>query len=134
MDLEAKLPSSQTIQPWLIEYAAQTQWFWSKSEDDGVTESGESPFRQRGPGSENESCTSCRKDVKISKSEARWRQGVLIGSNEASDEHLSGTPLGVIKARAVVALPDGQRFKGKAIDGMQGTPWRPSAKHRRIKI
>ena len=56
-----------------------------------------------------------------------------IGSNDASDEHLSGTPLGVVRARAVIALPGGQRFEAKAIDEMQGTPRRPSNKHRETK-
>ena len=59
---------------------------------------------------------------------------MLNESVEASDEHLSGTPLGVIKARAVAAPPDGQRFEGKAIDGVQAIPWRPSAEHRGVKI
>ena len=40
------------------------------------------------------------KVVKLSKSEARWKYGVWIGSVEASDEHLIGIPLGVVKAMA----------------------------------
>ena len=70
---------------------------------------------------------------KLSVSEARWKLGVWSGALEASDEHLIGTPLGVIRARAVAALPNGQRFETEAIDDMQGTPWRPSTKHRGIK-
>ena len=61
------------------------------------------------------------KVVKLSKSEAKWRCGVWIGSIEASYEHLIGNPLGVIKARTLTTLPDGQRFEAKAIDEMQGT-------------
>ena len=58
------------------------------------------------------------KVVKLSKSEARWRHGVWIRSIEASYEHLIRTPMGVIKARARTALPEGQRFEAEAIDEM----------------
>ena len=42
--------------------------------------------------------------------------------------------LGVVKARAVTALPNGQRFEARAIDAMQGTPWRPSTKHQGTRV
>ena len=56
------------------------------------------------------------------------------GSREASDEHLIGAPPGVLKARTVTALPEGQRLEAKAIDEMPGTPWRPSTEHRGTKV
>ena len=93
-------------------------------------ESRDDPPRHRAPGSETESCTSCGK-LSRSVSLKPGGDGVWIGSIEAPDEHLMGTPLGVIKARALIALPDGQRFEAKAIDEMQGTPLRPSTKHPR---
>ena len=74
------------------------------------------------------------KVVKLSKSEARWKYGVWNGSVEASDEHLTGIPLGVVKTMAVSAPPDGQMFQATAIGEMQGTPWRPSTKHRGAKV
>ncbi len=52
--------------------------------------------------------------VKLGKSEARWRCGVWIGSIEVPGEHCLGTELGVIEARAVTDLPEGQRFDAKA--------------------
>ena len=66
--------------------------------------------------------------------EARKKHGVWIGSIEASDEHSYGTPLGVVKARAVTARPNGHRFEARAIDAMQGTPWRPSTKHQGTRV
>ena len=56
------------------------------------------------------------KVVKLSKSEARWGDGVWIGSIEASDDHLIDIPLGVVKARAVTAQPGGQRREATAIE------------------
>ena len=68
----------------------------------------------------------------VSESEARWRCGVWIGSIEASDVHLIGTPL--VKASGVTAQPERQRFEAKAVGEMQGTPWRPSTNHRGAKM
>ena len=64
------------------------------------------------------------KVVKLSKSEDGWKYGVWSGSIAASDEHSIGTPLGVVTARAVTALLDGQSLwprqwvKCKALRGV----------------
>ena len=97
----------------LVEYAAHRQLFRRIFGDDGLA------ARCR-----------CTKVVNISKSEARLRCGVWIGSIEASDDHMIGTPRGVVKPTTAIARPDAQGFEGKAIDAMQGTPWRLSSKHR----
>ena len=55
-------------------------------------------------------------------------------SIEASGDHMIGTPRGAVKPTTATARPDGQGFEGKAIDAMQGTPWRPSSKHWGTKI
>ena len=57
-----------------------------------------------------------------------------LGSIETSDEHIVGTELGVIKARAVASVSGDKRFDGKAIEDMKGTPWKPSTKHKGTKI
>ena len=64
----------------------------------------------------------------------RMRYGVWIRFIEAADEHLIGTPRGVIKAPAVTTLPEQPRFDAKAVDEMQGTPWRPSDKHQGVEV
>ncbi len=55
------------------------------------------------------------KTVELGKAEARWRYGVWLGSLEVSDEHLLGPELGAIRAWAVAAVHEEQRFDGKAI-------------------
>ena len=72
--------------------------------------------------------------MKLGKSEPKWQYGVFLGTIESSDEHMLGTELGVIKARAVTALPEEQRFDARAIQTMRGVPWRPSTKHSGTKI
>ena len=136
-NIKAKLNPSQSVWPWLIEYAAQTLLYWRVTGEDGLTAiqriRGRSTTAPR-PRFGERVMYKIPKVVKIGKSEARWRYGVWIGSMENSDEHLIGTPLGVVKARAVTALPEEQRFNASAIDELQGTPWRPSTKHKGTKI
>ena len=74
------------------------------------------------------------KTARLGKAEPRWRPGVWLESIETSDEHLVGTDLGVIKARAVASMNEEQRFNGKAIESMRGTPWKPSTRHKGTKI
>jgi hypothetical protein len=141
LDLEAnlkrKLAPTQTIWPWLVEYAAQTLLYWRISGEDGLTAiqriRGRSTTAPR-PRFGEKVMYKIPKTVKINKSEARWKYGIWLGSIESSDEHLIGTKLGVIKARAVTALPDDKRFDVKDIDEMQGLPWKPSTRHRGMKI
>ena len=97
-------------------------------------ESGEDPPRHRGPGSGSESCTAAEgRQAQQVRSEVEICS--VVGSIDASDEHLIGTLLGVIKVKDATALPDVPRFEAKAIDEMQGTPWRPpTMMHRETKI
>ena len=132
-----KLSPSQAIWPWLIEYAAQTLLYWRVTGHDGLTAiqriRGRSSTAPR-PRFGEKVLYNVAKTVKLGKAEARWRYGVWLGSIEASDEHLLGTELGVIKARAVKAAHEDQRFDGKAIENIKGTPWQPSTKHKGTNI
>ena len=68
-----------------------------------------------------------RRDDEVRSQVETWRvDWIHRGVRRALDWN----PLNVIKARAVTALPDGQRFDAKAIDEMQG----PLTKHRRTEI
>ena len=125
LDLEttitAKFNPPQTIWPWLIEDSAQTLLLCRLSGDDGLTVIWRIRRRSTtGP--------------LPNKPEASWKHVVWIGSIQASAEHLIGIPLCVVKATALSALPDGQRFEAKAIDEMQGAPWRPSTQHQRTRV
>ncbi len=133
-----KLSPSQSIWPWLIEYAAQTLLHWRVTGRDGLTAIQRMRMRGRStaprPRLGEKVLYKVSKTVRLGKAEARWRYGIWYGSIEASDEHLLGTELGVIKARPVTAVREDQRFDGKAIDNIQGTPRRPSTKQKGTKI
>ena len=74
------------------------------------------------------------KNMKLGKSEAKWHYGVWLGSILTSDEHMIGTPLGVVKARSVTTLSEDERFDAKALEEMRGTPWKPSTRHKGSRI
>ena len=82
-NIKAKLNPSQTIWLWPIEYAAQTFLFWRTSGDDGLTAiqriRGRSTMAPR-PRFGERTMYKILKVVKLSKSEAKWRCGVWIGS------------------------------------------------------
>ena len=137
VNAKTKLGPSQAIWPWLVEYAAQSILYWRITGNDGLT----AIQRIRGkcrvaprPRFGGKVLYKISKTVKIGKAEPRWQHGVWLGSLETSDEHLSGTELGVIKARAVTSVQEEQRFDAKAIDSIKGTPWKPSTKHSGTKI
>ena len=57
-----------------------------------------------------------------------------IGSLEVSDERLIATDMGVIEARAVTAVMEENRFDAKMIRDAKGVPWKPSTRHKGMKI
>ena len=136
-NLKMKLNSTLAVWPWLIEYAAQTLLYWRASGDDGLTAiqriRGRSTTSPR-PRFGERVLYKIAKTVRLGKSEPKWQYGIFLGTIESSDEHMLGTELGVIKARAVTAVPEGQRFDAQAIQAMKGVPWRPSTKHPGSKI
>ena len=132
-----KINPSHAIWPWLVEFAAQSILYWRVSGHDGLTAieriRGRSSMSAKPRFGENV-LYKVSKTVKLGKAEPRWRPGVWLGSIENSDEHLLGTDLGVIKARAITSMNEERRFDGKAIESMKGIPWKPSTRHRGIKI
>ena len=137
VNAKTKLGPRQAIWPWLVEYAAQSILYWRITGNDGLT----AIQRIRGkcrvaprPRFGEKVLYKISKTVKIGKAEPRWQHGVWLGSLETSDEHLLGTELGVIKARAVTSVQEEQRFDAKAMGSIKGTQWKPSVNHNGWKI
>ena len=50
------------------------------------------------------------------------REGVWLGHTRSSNEHLIGTPGGVVKAYSIRRKIDEERWSKQAVEGMKGTP------------
>ena len=96
MNIEAKLKSSQIIWPRLVEYAAPTLLLWriSRTGLTAIQRIRERFITAPRPRFGERIMYMLLKVIQHGKPEARWRHGVWIGSIEASDETLIGTPLG----------------------------------------
>ena len=57
------------------------------------------------------------------KMDAAMEPGVWLGRSEESDEHLVGTPRGVIRARTVRRLIPDKRWNAEVFLGFRGLPW-----------
>ena len=137
MNSKVKINPSQAIWPWMVEFAAQSILYWRVSGHDGLTAIERIGCRSSvsaEPRFGESVLYKVSKTARLGKAEPRWRPGVWLGSIETSDEHLVGTGLGLIKARAVASMNEEQRFNGKAIESMRGTPWEPSTRHKGTKI
>lgn len=119
LDLEAGVRINPRFPIWnrLVEFAAQTILMWRISGDDGVT----AIQRIRGRSSTTPKARFGEKmlfkvarTVRLGKAEARWREGIWLGTVESSDEHLVGTMVGVIKRRCSAGVAD--NFDAKAIE------------------
>ena len=60
------------------------------------------------------------------KMDERFHEGVWIGFNTHSKEHLIGTPEGVIRARTLRRRPMSERWSHQAVLGVRGTPRNPT--------
>ena len=63
--------------------------------------------------------------VVIDKCIEKWRIGIWIGFIEDSNEHLIGTPNGIVKCYSVRRLDEVGNFDKKQIEEIRGTPWEP---------
>ena len=52
-------------------------------------------------------------------------KGVWLGRSEETDEHLLGTPGGVVKARSVRRMEPSKQHQPEVLLAMVGTPWTP---------
>ena len=49
----------------------------------------------------------------------------MAGFTDHTNEHLIGTPKGVLKCRAIRRHDQSEQFNALMIEGMVGTPWKP---------
>ena len=57
------------------------------------------------------------------KMDAAMEPGIWLGRSEESDEHLLGTPRGVMRARTIRRLVPENRWDAQAFLEFRGVPW-----------
>lgn len=105
---------------------AQTLLVWRMSGDDGLTAIQRIRSRSRTtPKARFGEEVRCKvaKTVRLGKAEARWREGIWLGTIEYSDEHLVGRKREVIQVSSIAG--DSDNFDAKAIKEMCGYPLQP---------
>ena len=63
--------------------------------------------------------------LRMSKGDAKLREGIWLGVKSRSDEAIIGTDPGAVKARTARRLPKEQRWDADAINRLRGSPRRP---------
>ena len=66
--------------------------------------------------------------------ERKWKYGIWLGVVEHTGEHIVGTKEGTVKCKAISQLTPDKRFDQEMLDGIQGTPWKPSPHHKSWKL
>ena len=66
----------------------------------------------------------CRRPgSQLNKLELHWLEGVYLGRDARTDEHLVGTPGGVTRSRAIKRKVESKRWGGALMRAMTWTPW-----------
>ena len=57
------------------------------------------------------------------KLDSTWYKAIWLGKSEQSDEHLCGTPKGVLTARTIRRLPKQDAYNADLFNAVRGLPW-----------
>ena len=57
--------------------------------------------------------------------DARFQDGIWLGVQLGTEEHVIGTPTGIFKARSIRRKPADSRWDKEQIASIMGTPWKP---------
>ena len=76
------------------------------------------------------------KDGKVAnaKIDSTWNSGIWLGLRGRTGEHIVGTPEGVIKAFTVRRRSEDERWSGKEVNELRGTPSNPKPGTESMKI
>ena len=132
-----KLNNDSPIWPWMIQYAAQIIHTFKIHQEDQRTSRQRirsDPSLPDIPKFGENIHFKLAQTVMIAKDEARWRSGLWLGFIDHTNEHLIGTPGGLLKCRAIRRNDASEQFDAKAIEDMKGAPWRPVPGRDSLKI
>ena len=64
-----------------------------------------------------------KKGGKLNKLDPKYNYGIFLGTSCRTGEHFVGTPDGVVKARSLRRLTEGEKWSGDILPEIKGTPW-----------
>ena len=62
----------------------------------------------------------------VNKLESAWLEGFWLGSDSKTDEHLIGTPNGMVRSRALKRRVERRRWDVTLLNAMIWDPWKPT--------
>ena len=132
-DLEAKtgldIEMRHPIIPWLVEWTGVTlnQYLVYKSGRTAFHNiTGKNSKRPVAIFGEKVPCLPLKNErLRMSKGDAKLREGICLAVKSRSDEAIIGTDQGAVKARTIRRLPKEQRWDAEAINRLRGSPRRP---------
>ena len=71
-----------------------------------------------------------RPGAQINKLEHHWLEGLWVGRDGSTDEHLVASGGGIVRCRAVKRMTEDRRWLAARFGSFQWTPWAPSAVQR----
>ena len=71
-----------------------------------------------------------RPGAQINKLEHQWLEGLWVGRDGSTDEHLVASEGGIVRCRAVKRMTEDRRWLAARFGSFQWTPWAPSAVQR----
>ena len=63
----------------------------------------------------------------VNKLDSAWLEGIWLGRDSKTDEHLSGTPNGVVCSRALKRRVERRRWDTNLLNAMVWDPWNPTS-------
>ena len=113
---------------WLIDWVGGAHNRFKQGQDDGKTP------RERAGWRANSNVVEFGEAVdfipfnsrRVSKFDAKLREGIWLGLDSRTDEHIVGTRYGVYRASTVKPTAEDERWNYKKVLEVAGTPWNPT--------
>ena len=108
----ARLPHRHPIMYWLIEWVGGAHNRFKEGQDDGRTARERAGFQAQSivlEFGEKVYFVPFESHAKVNKFEAKLKEGVWLGLDSQTDEHIIGTKIGVFRSNSPKPLPEDQR-------------------------
>ena len=127
--LGVRIPHKHPVLMWLIERVGGAHNRFKEGQDDGKTPRERAGWQIQSSVMEFGECirfVPFQSDARMTKFDAKLRDGIWLGLDGRTDEHIIGTQYGVYRASTIKAVPEDQRWNSKMVLSISGMPWDPT--------